>query len=81
MKSVVCITDVVRHMYNESARVMEGTVHEDSWYFYNSVLSLMTSVTCKKWMQKEGLLYKWLLPLQGLNEGTRYENTPIGNLP
>ena len=47
MKSYVCVTELVTHMYNKSKRIMNGTVHEDSWYFYLDEFSLMTLNTRK----------------------------------
>ena len=47
LKIHACITDIVSHIYEETKRVMKGTIYEDSWYFYHDALSLITSVTCK----------------------------------
>ena len=32
-------------------------------------------------MGKENILKHWILPQEGLNKGTRYENAPPGNAP
>ena len=72
---------MVKHIYYESRRLMEGTKYSDNWFFYHDALSLMTSKSCKAWMDKEGILKHWLLPKEGLNKGTVYENRPIGNSP
>lgn len=36
------ISDYIEHMMCESKRVMEGTIHEDTWMVYHDALSLMT---------------------------------------
>ena len=33
------------------------------------------------WMEKENMLKHWILPEQGLNDGTRYSKAPVGNAP
>ena len=43
MKPFVCITRLVSFILEESKRVMQGTIHEDDWYFYHDALSLMTA--------------------------------------
>ena len=66
---------------------MSGTVHENDWFFYHVALSLMTAKECKSWMERTlsscGLNYmqKWLVPQNGLKEGTVYEGRPVGNSP
>ena len=81
LKPYVLITDMIRHIHDESKRIMKGTPHEDNWYFYHDALSLMTSIDTRNWMKQEGIYDRWLLPSNGLNAGTRYENSPVGNSP
>ena len=81
LKPYVCITDLVKHMYQESERVMKGTKYEYTWYIYHDALSLMTATSCRDWMKKEGILEQWLLPIMGLNDNTRYKHAPTGNSP
>jgi len=75
----VCITDLVTHICTESARVMHGTVHENNWVFYHDALQLMTTKSTIEWMAEQNYLDRWLLPVEGLNDGTRYQGRPIGN--
>ena len=47
----------------------------------------MTAKECKSWMQRTetesciNFMSKWLVPQNGLNEGTVYEGRPVGNSP
>lgn len=43
LSPLVCVTELVKFMMAESARIMAGTVHADDWYFYHDALSLMTA--------------------------------------
>ena len=81
MSKHVCITEMVQHIYDESKRIMMGTNYEDNWFFYHDALSLMTSKECKKWMDEKGILKHWILPENGLNDGTNYAKRPVGNSP
>ena len=81
MNKYVCVTSLIKHIYEESKRIMEGTIHENDWYFYHDALSLMTSAESIEWMKKEGIYKHWLLPCNGLNEGTDYSDKPTGNSP
>eukprot|EP00957_Ditylum_brightwellii_P019389 1462687-Ditylum_brightwellii.AAC.1 len=41
----------------------------------------MTASDTLKWTEEEKILYHWILPEQGLNRGTWYENRVPGNAP
>ena len=41
----------------------------------------MTSKETINWMKEKGYLYRWLLPLNGLQDGTTYVVRPVGNSP
>ena len=41
----------------------------------------MTAKSTIDWMEKEKMLKHWILPEQGLNDGTRYSKAPVGNAP
>ena len=60
---------------------MQDTINKDKWYFYHDALSLMTCADSIEWMKKEGIYKHWLLPCNGLNEGTDYSDKPTGNSP
>ena len=82
----VCVTSMIDHIIKESQKIMDGTVYEKSWYFYHDALSLMTSKQSRDWMEKQRMgnksfLERWLLPMNGMNKGTRYEHMPVGNSP
>ena len=72
---------MVEHIYNESSELMQGTKHQTDWVFYHDALSLMKAKECKNWMRDKGILDRWILPLNGLNQGTNYEGHPVGNSP
>ena len=40
MSQYACITDLIEHIVAESAKLFEGTKHEDDWVFYHDDLSL-----------------------------------------
>ena len=73
-------------MMAESKRLMKNIVHENNWYFYHDVLSLMTADQSVKWMEEteiDGVKIKkrWLTPQLELNQGTVYFGRPVGNSP
>eukprot|EP00957_Ditylum_brightwellii_P111967 8538834-Ditylum_brightwellii.AAC.1 len=41
----------------------------------------MTSKETIQWIESKNIVKHWILPEQGLNKGTRYENAPPGNVP
>jgi hypothetical protein len=55
VQKYVTISEMVKHIYYESRRLMQGTKYSDNWFFYHDALSLMTLKTCKAWMEKEGI--------------------------
>ena len=44
-------------------------------------LVLMTTKETIKWMKQNGYLPRWLLPLNGLQDGTPFVGRPVGNSP
>ena len=77
----VCVTSLVTYIIEESTRIMKGTVHEHDWYFYHDALSLMTAKTTLTWMEDMDYKKRWLLPMNGLNFGTRHHEKSAGNSP
>ena len=80
------MTDYIDHMMRESALIMKGTKHEESWYLYHDSLSIMTAAKTKEWMAKKGYIQKWILPSNDLYHDDldlkkRYSNNPLGNSP
>ena len=86
---VVCITELVTHMMEESAAMFAGGPNPDVWYLNHDALPLMTAVATKAWMKGKiigGKTYfeRWILPVAGLFDGPglgRYKDNPPGNCP
>jgi predicted flap endonuclease-1-like 5' DNA nuclease len=85
MSAYVCITEMVTHIHDESARVMKGTVHENDWKFYHDALSLMTAKDTIAWMKKMDYYKRWILPIEGLFHDDPalkvYIGRPVGDSP
>lgn len=81
MKKYVCVTELVKHIILESSLVMQGTIHENDWYFYHDALAQMTCSSTITWMKQVGYFKHWILPEQGLNAETRFAGRPVGNSP
>ena len=84
--SSVVISDYVEHIMRESARIMQGTKHQDDWCIYHDALTLMTAKENKEWMLEKGYLKRWILPSQDLYSNLpdldkKYGGNPIGNSP
>ena len=70
----------------ESARVMKGTMHENTWMVYHDALSLMTANKTKEWMRQKNYLRRWILPSDDLYDNlpqvkAKYKQNPVGNSP
>ena len=76
-----CITDLIRFMMNEAEKLTKGSVHQDDFFIVHNDLVLMTAKEKINWMRKNGYLHIWLLPLNGLQDGTPYACRPVGNIP
>ena len=81
MSKFVCITNLILFMMNEAEKLMKGSVHEDDFYIVHDALVLMTAKEAIKLMKQKGYLHHWLLPLNGLQDGTPYASRPVGNIP
>ena len=68
-------------MTNEAEKLMKGSVHEDNFYIVHDALVLMTAKETINRMKQKGYLHRWLLPLNGLKDGTPYAGRPVGNSP
>ena len=78
---VVCITELIEHMINETREIMVGTPHEHDWMFYHDALTQLTDKRTKDWMVSQGYMRRWLLPIHPCNAGTVYAGRPVGNTP
>ena len=81
IKKSVCIHDLVNDIYLHSENIFKGTKGEKSWMLHHDALSLTASEECKKYMQRRGILDRWILPELYLNDSIPYANRPVGNSP
>ena len=56
-------------------------MHEDDLFIFHGDLVLMTAKEKINWMRQNGYLHRWLLPLNGLQDGTPYAGRPVGKIP
>ena len=70
MSNFFCITDLIRFMMDEAEKLMKGSVHGDDFYIVHDALVLMKAKETINWMKEKGYLHCWLLPLDGLQDGT-----------
>ena len=81
MSKFCCITDIISFMMNEAKKLMKGSVHEDIFFIVQNILVLMIAKENINWMRQNRYLHRWLLPLNGLKDGTPYAIHPVGNRP
>ena len=81
MSKFCCITDLIRFMMKESEKLMKGTVHEDNLFIIHDALLLMTLKKIITWMKENKYFHRWLLTMNGLQDGTPYDGRPVGNIP
>ena len=81
MSKLCCITDLIHFMMNEAEKMMKGSVQEKYFFIVHDALVLMTAKKIINWMRQKGYLNCWLLPLNGLQDGTPYVVRPVGNSP
>lgn len=79
--NAVCVTELIEHMVNESAKFYKNTKYEDTWYFYHDALSQLSDKKTKAWMREKGYMKRWLLPVNGCCAGTLFFGRPVGNTP
>jgi hypothetical protein len=82
MSPFVCITDLIQHIVDETARFYQNTEFENTWRFYHDSLSLLTAKDTISWMKTKGYYDRWIHPQLDVNaEFTRYRDNPPGNSP
>ena len=81
MSKFCCITDLIRFMMKEAENLMKGSVHEDDFFIVHDALVLMTAKETIKGMKEKNCFHRWLLPMNGLQDGTPYAGRPVGNIP
>ena len=72
MSKLCCITDLIRFMMKEAENLMKGSVHEDYFFIVHDALVLMTAKETIQWMKEKNYYHRWLLPMNGLQDGTHY---------
>ena len=83
-KKVVCVEDMVTHIFETTKEVFADTKFKDNFYFYHDALSLMTCAETIKWMKEKDYYKHWLLPEMNLNSSgptARYKGRPVGDSP
>ena len=73
MSKFCCIDDLIRFMTKEAEKLMKGSVHEDNFFIIHDALVLMKAKETIKWTKKNKYFHPWLLPMNGLHNGTPYD--------
>ena len=81
MLKFCCTTDLIRFMMKEAENLMKGSVREDDSFIFHDTLVLMTAKDTIEWMKEKNCFHRWLLPMNGLQDGTPYDVRPVGNSP
>ena len=81
MSKFCYITDLIRFMMKEAENLMKRSVHEDDLFIIHDDLVLMTANETIEWMKEKNYFHRWLLPMNGLQDGTPYVGRPVGNIP
>ena len=81
MSKFCCITDLIWFMMKEAENLMKGSVHEDNLFIVHVALVLITAKETIEWMKEKNYFHRWLLPMNGLQDGTPYDGRPVGNSP
>ena len=81
MSKFYCITDLIPFTVKESDKLMKGSVHEEYFFIIHDALVLMTEKETIKWTKEKNYFHRWLLPKNGLQDGTPYAGRPVGNSP
>ena len=89
-----CVKHLVRFIHDKTRDAFKGTKYEDSYLFYHDALKTMTDKDCIEWMREEGILKRWILPEEGMNDkividdgngkvitNLRYKGRPVGYCP
>ena len=68
-------------MMKEAENLTKGSVHEDDLFIVHDALVLMTVKETIEWMKEKNCFHRWLLSMNGLQDGTPYAGRPVGNIP
>ena len=81
MSKFCCITDLIRFIMKEAEELTKGSVQEYDFFIIHDALVLMTAKETIKWMKENNCFHRWLLPMNGLQDGTPYAGRPVDNSP
>ena len=81
MSKFCCITDMIWFMMKEAEKLMKGSVREDNFFIVHDALVLITAKETFKGMNENNYSHRWLLPMNGLQDGTPYDGRPVVNIP
>ena len=84
MKKHVCITTIWTKVVEITAEAFRGTKHEHDFMIYHDALVLLTAKTTIEWLKTQYYGHRsyweiWIHPMEGLNAGTRFKSSPVGN--
>ena len=68
-------------MMKEAENLMKESVHKDDFFIIHDALVLMTVKETIEWIKENNCFHRWLLPMNGLQDGTPYDGRPVGNSP
>ena len=60
---------------------MKGSVYEEDLFISHDALVLMTTKEMIKCMRENNYLHRWLIPMNGFQDGTPYYGSPVDNSP
>ena len=67
---------MIQLMTNEAEKLMNGYVREENLFIVHDDLVLMTAKETIKWMKEKNHFHRWLMPMNGLQDGTTYDGRP-----
>ena len=76
MSKFCCVTDLIRFIMNKAGKLIKGCVHEDDLSIFHDSLVLMKLKNTITWMKENNYFHHWLLPMNGLQDGT---SIPLDN--
>ena len=65
---------------NEAENLVKGSVNEEDFFIGHDALVSITAKEKINWMINNGYLHRWLIPLDGLHNGTPYAGRTFGNI-
>ena len=81
MSKLFCIAYLIRFTMNESDKLTKGSEHKDDFFIVHDAMVLIIAKETMNCMRQNGYLHRWLLPLNGLQDGTPYAGRTVGKSP